>query len=310
MVQGLGQFEKVTLPMGLLGCPASFQKLMEKVLDKIKNINVYINAAIIHRASHVHKFEVLDDVLQRLEHHNCKINLAKFFYGNSEVAYLGFVLTPEGIRPGKEKLANLRDMPPPTCQRQVGAFIGLCNHNKNFAIIAQQLHRLSRQGLYKDVPLDLAALKALYTIKNVLISELVVAFPWADWQFALISNVHPPLQQDEGCMSATLCQNDDQGSFHVLSYASRQLQAHEANYLPFLLEMATALLAYNEYLQGPSFTLFMSHLHKKTLAQFKAASMEYNFFIQNKTGSGMTLFLRAASPAQVHTLSPTSLQVL
>ena len=68
--------------MGLLGCPASFQRLMEKVLDKIKNIIVFIHDVIIHTASHEHLLKVLDDVLQRLEHHNRKINLAKCFCGS------------------------------------------------------------------------------------------------------------------------------------------------------------------------------------------------------------------------------------
>ena len=143
-VQGIGQFEWVTSPMGLLCCPASFQRLMEKVLDQIKNIILYIDDVIIHTASHEHHLEVLDNVLEQLQHHNLKINLAKCFFGNSEVAYLGFVLTPEGIRLGKEKLAILCNMPPPTKQRQVRAFIGLCNffrnHIKNFALIAQPLH--------------------------------------------------------------------------------------------------------------------------------------------------------------------------
>ena len=324
-VQGIGQFEWVTSPMGLLGCPASFQRLMEKVLDKIKNIIVYIDDVIIHTGSHEHHLEVLDNVLERLQHHNLKINLAKCFFGNSEVAYLGFVLTPEGIRPGKEKLSILREMPPPTNQRQVRAFIGLCNffrnHIKNFALIAQPLHRLTRKDVYKEGPIDPEALKAFHTIKNALISEPVVAFPRADRKFALISEAHPASGTNEGCLSATLCQIDDQGSFHVLSYASRQLQTHELNYPPFLLEMANAVFGmetYDEYLRGRPFTLFMderpqpelSHLHKKTLARFTALSLEYNFVIQNKTGSGMPLFLRAASPAQVNALSPTNPQVL
>ena len=51
-LQGQGQFEWIASSMGFLGCPASFQRLMEKVLDKIRNIIVYINDVIIHTASH------------------------------------------------------------------------------------------------------------------------------------------------------------------------------------------------------------------------------------------------------------------
>ena len=73
---------------------------MEKVLDGIENIIVYINDDIIHTATHEHHLQVLDQVLAKLEQHQLKINLAKCFFGDTEVAYLGLVLTPEGIRPG------------------------------------------------------------------------------------------------------------------------------------------------------------------------------------------------------------------
>ena len=39
----------------------------------------------------------IDQVQTKLEEHQLKVNLAKYFFGNTEVAYLGFVLTPEGI---------------------------------------------------------------------------------------------------------------------------------------------------------------------------------------------------------------------
>lgn len=48
------------------------------------------------------------------------------------------------------------------------------------------------------------------------------------------------------------------------------------------------------------------HLHKKTLAQFLAATLEYSFAIQNK----IPLYLRATSPAPVHTLTPINPQIL
>ena len=66
-VQGQGQFEWITSPMGLLGCPASFQKLMERALQGIQNIIVYIDDVIIHTATHEHHLQILDEVLAKLQ---------------------------------------------------------------------------------------------------------------------------------------------------------------------------------------------------------------------------------------------------
>ncbi len=42
-ILGKGQFHWITSPMGLLGSPASFQRLMEGVLQDIPNVLVYID---------------------------------------------------------------------------------------------------------------------------------------------------------------------------------------------------------------------------------------------------------------------------
>ena len=81
-------------------------------------------------------------------------------------------------------------------------------------------------------------------------------------------------------LSLSLCQVDNQESFHVLSNTSQQFKPHKANYSLF-----------DEYLWGQQFTLYMdhrpqpelSHLHTKTLARFWAAALHYNFFIQDKS---------------------------
>jgi hypothetical protein len=38
--------------MGLLGCPASFQRLMEGVLRNLQNVIVYIDGLLIHSDTH------------------------------------------------------------------------------------------------------------------------------------------------------------------------------------------------------------------------------------------------------------------
>jgi len=148
-IPGKGQFSWVTSPMGLLGCPASFQRLKETVLLNVKNILVYIDDLLIHTSTHEEHLLVLEKVFQRLEQNHLKVNLDKCFFGNQEVSYLGFTLMPQGIKPGRNKLQAIKDAKPPTNIKMVRSFVGLCNffrtHIKDFATIAAPLFRVTRK---------------------------------------------------------------------------------------------------------------------------------------------------------------------
>jgi hypothetical protein len=54
----------------------------------------------------------------------------------------------------------------------------------------------------------------------------------------------------------------------IIAYASRELQKHECNYMPFLLEMQAAIWGmdyFSTYLQGGKFTLIMDNRPLKKL---------------------------------------------
>ena len=74
-VPGKGQFQWVTSPMGLLGCPSSFQRLMETVVHGLQNVIVYIDDLLLHSSTHDEHVLLLDLLLQRLVQHNVKLNL-------------------------------------------------------------------------------------------------------------------------------------------------------------------------------------------------------------------------------------------
>jgi hypothetical protein len=77
-----GQYHRITSPMGLIGCPASFQRLMEQVLRGLQNILIYIDDVLIHTETQKHLEKLLDaleQVLMKLHQHHLKINLYKYF---------------------------------------------------------------------------------------------------------------------------------------------------------------------------------------------------------------------------------------
>jgi hypothetical protein len=95
---------------------------------------------LIHSKTHEEQLDYLEQVLIRLQKNHMKLNIDKCFFGNTEVSYLGFVLTPEGIKPGKDKLKAIKNAQPPTDMKAVRSFIGLCNffrtHIKNFSLVS------------------------------------------------------------------------------------------------------------------------------------------------------------------------------
>ena len=71
--------------MGLLGCPASFQRLMEKVMEGIQACIVYIDNLLVHTNTHEKHLINLEQVISRLEANGLKINLDKCFLATKKL---------------------------------------------------------------------------------------------------------------------------------------------------------------------------------------------------------------------------------
>ncbi len=302
-VYGMGQFEFKTSPMGLLGCPASFQRLMESVMKGIPNVLVYIDDILVHSKTHDEHRRTLELVFRRLRRHNLKIRLEKCFFATTEVEYLGFRLTPDGVLPGTDKTAVIRSAAPPDNVQRVRQFLGLCNffrnHIKDFATRSHPLTVLTRKDcVWKGGPLPPDALNAFNELKSALTSSPIIAFPRKDRQYALITDAATGDANNPGGMGAILTQIDKDGKFFVIAYASRKLVKHEMNYTPFLLEMHAAVWGmehFSHHLKGQRFLLFTDHkpleklgkVHTKTLYRIQEAMMEYDFEIFYKKGDEM-----------------------
>jgi hypothetical protein len=97
-------------------------------------------------------------------------------------SYLGFTLTPEGIKPGKNKLKAIQHAKAPKDVKMIRSFMGLCNffrhHIQDFAIIAAPLFKLTRQDSeYQSGPLTKAAFTAFQMLQNQLSKQPALAFP-------------------------------------------------------------------------------------------------------------------------------------
>ena len=300
---GRGQFQWVCSPQGTLGCPASFQRLMETVVHGIANVIVYIDDLLLHSDSHPSHLELLDQVLRRLVQNGIKMNLEKCVLGSKRVAYLGFNLTEEGIKPGTDKLKAVAKTPPPSNVREVRQFLGLCNffrnHVKNFAQLSAPLTKLTKKDSpWKAGELPPDALRSFRELQSCLVSEPVMAYPRKNRPYALLCDASLGDDRKAGGLGAILTQIDEKGEHQVIAYASRKLQKHEANYTPFLLEMTAAIWGmehFSVYLRGRPFTLYSDHkpleklgkVHTKTFNRLQEAMNQFDFQIVYKKGEEM-----------------------
>ncbi len=207
-----------------------------------------------------------------------------------DVTYLGFRLTPQGILPGLDKLAAVKNARAPINVHQIRQFLGLANffrtHIRNFSAIASPLNALTRKDArWRDGKLPPLALQAFNELRSALCSEPVVNYPRKDRPYALIVDAATGNNKNEGGCGAILCQADEKGQLHVIAYASRSLSKHEKNYTPFLAELTACCWGiehFSVYLKGRKFTLYTDHkpleklsiVHTKTLNRLQQIMIE------------------------------------
>ena len=167
----------------------------------------------------------IDALLHRLIGHGIKINLEKCVFGSTNVSYLSFRLTEEGIKPGSYKLKAVSAAKPPSNVHEIRQFLRLCNffqtHVRNFPQISRHLTALTRKDSeWKKGPLPPLALQAFCELQTCLCSEPIMDYPHRDRPYALIcdaalgDNTHP------GGLGAILTQIDKAGEQCVIAYAS------------------------------------------------------------------------------------------
>ncbi len=126
--------EYLVMPFGLSNSPAVFQALVNDVLRDIVDrfVFVYLDDILIFSQNERDHVQHVRRVLQRLLENRLFAKVEKCEFHAWSIPFLGFILSPEGIRMDPAKVEAVADWPIPENRRAVQRFLGFANFYRRF----------------------------------------------------------------------------------------------------------------------------------------------------------------------------------
>ena len=129
-----GHWQFLRLPMGLASAPATFERLMETVLKGLNyhEVLIYLDDLIVYARNLNDHRRKIDLLFERLRGANLKLQPDKVQFLRTEVAFLGHVITKDGVKPDPEKIRAITDYRSPQNVRNVRQTLGLFGYYRRF----------------------------------------------------------------------------------------------------------------------------------------------------------------------------------
>jgi hypothetical protein len=126
-------YEFNVMPFGSMNAPATFQRLMDRVLRGLTwhQCLVYVDDVLIFSKTFDKHLENLENVLKRLASANIRLKPDKCKFGEQEVDYLGFRITDRGIQAARRKVEILMNLDPPATTRALESFLLSINYYRH-----------------------------------------------------------------------------------------------------------------------------------------------------------------------------------
>jgi hypothetical protein len=100
--------------MGIKNSPDIFQGIINNVFSGLPNVKAYLDDILITSdGTYADHLKQVQEVLERLSQYSLVVNIKKSFFAVSEIEYLGYWITREGIQPQPKKVEVIHRLTPP-----------------------------------------------------------------------------------------------------------------------------------------------------------------------------------------------------
>ena len=134
--------------MGLKNAPATFMWMMNNLFKDMldQGVVVFLDNMLLYNTTSGGYFKLLEKVFTHLLRYkfNCKLKKCSFL--QQTTTFLGFDISPEGLKISDAKIRSLKEWLKPTTIQQLQPFLGFVQFFgkfiKGFSRIAEPLHAL------------------------------------------------------------------------------------------------------------------------------------------------------------------------
>ncbi|MGH7974471.1 MAG: reverse transcriptase domain-containing protein [bacterium] len=176
-----GNYRYLRLPLGLANSPDIFQDRMSYLMiGLLEFAKTYLDDILVmSKGSFEDHLQKLREVFKRLSMANLKVNVTKSKFCQTEVEYLGFWITRDGIQPLPRKVDAIMRIARPANRKQLRSFIGLVNYYRDMwrhrsAILAPLSKATSKNQRWKWTA---EMQQAFDKIKAMLSKEVLLSYP-------------------------------------------------------------------------------------------------------------------------------------